>query len=66
MAKLGDWIEARPQGLYLPAADAWIDPTIPVDRALITHGHADHARPGHRAVLATAETLAIMAARYGP
>jgi putative mRNA 3-end processing factor len=37
----------------------------PVPRAVITHGHGDHAGPGHRAVLATAETLAIMAARYG-
>jgi putative mRNA 3-end processing factor len=36
-----------------------------VSRAVITHGHADHARPGHGSVLATAETLAIMAARYG-
>ncbi len=37
----------------------------PVDRAVITHGHADHARAGHGAVLATPETLAIMAVRYG-
>jgi putative mRNA 3-end processing factor len=36
-----------------------------VDRAVITHGHADHARPGHGSVLATAETLMIMAIRYG-
>jgi putative mRNA 3-end processing factor len=36
-----------------------------VARAVVTHGHADHARPGHEAVLATPETLAIMAVRYG-
>jgi putative mRNA 3-end processing factor len=36
-----------------------------VDRALITHGHSDHARSGHRSVLATRETLLIMALRYG-
>lgn len=66
MARLGDWVEARREGIYLPLIDAWIDPSLPVDRALVTHGHADHARGGHRAVLATAETLAIMAARYGP
>ena len=66
MARLGDWVEARREGIYLPLADAWIDPSLPVSRALITHGHADHARGGHQAVLATAETLAIMAARYGP
>src|SRR5205085_8033862 len=47
-------------------ADAWIDPSQPKARALVTHGHADHARGGHRAVLATPETLAIMETRYGP
>lgn len=36
-----------------------------MDRAVITHGHADHARAGHGAVLATLETLAIMGERYG-
>jgi Cft2 family RNA processing exonuclease len=54
-----------PAGLYCPAGDFYIDPMRPVDRAVITHGHADHARPGHAHVLATAETLAIMAARQG-
>jgi putative mRNA 3-end processing factor len=43
-----------------------IDPTRPVDKALITHAHSDHARPGHGAVLATQETLDIMRLRYGP
>ncbi|MEM6850652.1 MAG: ligase-associated DNA damage response exonuclease [Pseudomonadota bacterium] len=52
-------------GLYCPAGDFYVDPVRPVSRAVITHGHADHARAGHGAVLATAETLAIMAARYG-
>ncbi|NWG45466.1 MAG: ligase-associated DNA damage response exonuclease [Alphaproteobacteria bacterium] len=56
----------RPAGLYVPAADLHIDPVRPVERAVITHGHGDHARPGHGAVLATPETLAIMAVRYGP
>ncbi|WP_108660874.1 ligase-associated DNA damage response exonuclease [Acuticoccus kandeliae] len=54
-----------PEGLYCPPGDFHIDPTRPVPRAVITHGHADHARPGHGQVLATAETLAIMAVRYG-
>ena len=66
MAKLGDWIDPRPTGIYLPAADIWIDPSQPVRRALVTHGHADHARGGHEAVWATPQTLAIMEARYGP
>ena len=55
----------RPQGLYCPPGDFFIDPVRPVDRALITHGHSDHARSGHGAVLATRETLDIMALRYG-
>ncbi len=66
MPRLGSWIEPHPRGIYVPAADAWVDPSQPVPRALVTHGHADHARGGHGAVLATAETLAIMACRYGP
>ena len=47
-----------PNGIY-------IDPPQPQDRAIITHGHADHARYGHGAVLATPDTIAIMKARYG-
>lgn len=54
-----------PAGLYCPAGDFHIDPMRPVARALITHGHSDHARAGHAAVMATPETLAIMAVRYG-
>ncbi len=65
MARLGHWIDPRPEGIYVPAADIWIDPSQPKDRALVTHGHADHARGGHGAVWATPETLAIMEVRYG-
>ena len=66
MARLGSWIEPHPEGIYIPAADAWIDPSQPKARALVTHGHADHARGGHGEVWATPETLAIMETRYGP
>lgn len=52
-------------GLYCPLGDFFIDPIRPVDRALITHGHGDHARAGHGSVLATQQTLDIMAIRYG-
>ena len=55
----------RPEGLYCPPGDFFIDPVRPVERALITHGHSDHARSGHRHVLATRRTLDIMALRYG-
>ena len=65
MAKATHWLEPHPHGLYVRPADLWIDPSRPVARAAVTHGHADHARSGHEAVFATPETLAIMALRYG-
>jgi putative mRNA 3-end processing factor len=65
MARLGSWIEVLFRRHLCAPADAWIDPSQPKNRALVTHGHADHARGGHGAVLATPETLAIMALRYG-
>ena len=60
-----DLLVPRKEGLYCPPGDFFIDPVRSVPRALITHGHADHARAGHDHVLATAETLDIMAIRYG-
>jgi putative mRNA 3-end processing factor len=54
------------KGLWCPPGGFAVDPVVPVDRAVITHGHADHARPGHGVVVATPQTLAIMAERYGP
>ena len=52
-------------GLCCERGGFYIDPTRPVDKALITHGHSDHARAGHGAVLATRETLDVMRLRYG-
>jgi len=60
-----DLLAPEPAGLYCPRGDFHIDPVRPVPRALITHGHSDHARPGHGAVLATRETLDLMRLRYG-
>jgi putative mRNA 3-end processing factor len=60
-----DLLIPRREGLYCPPGDFFIDPVRSVDRALVTHGHADHARAGHGHVLATPETLDIMAIRYG-
>ncbi|PPD15928.1 MAG: DNA ligase-associated DEXH box helicase [Methylobacterium sp.] len=60
-----DLLHPRPEGLYCPPGDFYVDPLRPVPRALITHGHSDHARPGHGAVMASRETLAIMALRLG-
>lgn len=60
-----DLLRPSPRGLYCPVGDFYIDPTRAVARAVITHGHSDHARPGHGQVLATRETLDLMALRYG-
>ena len=60
------WLRATPAGIEVLPGGFTIDPVRPVDRAVITHGHGDHARPGHAAVLATAPTLAIMEERFGP
>ena len=65
MTQASDLLCPTEKGLYCAAGDFYIDPVRPVPRALVTHGHADHARPGHEAVLATPETLRIMKARYG-
>ena len=58
------WLYPTPRGLYCEPGDFYIDPAFAVNRAVITHGHGDHARPGHRAALATPETLAIMRTRF--
>jgi putative mRNA 3-end processing factor len=65
MIRPQDLLCPKPAGLYCPPGDFYIDPVKPVARAVITHGHADHARAGHGAVLATTETLDIMGERYG-
>ncbi len=65
MIRPSDLLSPKPAGLYCAPGDFYIDPVRPVTRAVITHGHSDHARAGHGAVLATPETLAIMGERYG-
>lgn len=55
----------RREGLHCEAGGFFIDPMRAVDRAVITHGHADHARRGHGAVLATQPTIDVMRVRYG-
>ncbi|MFM7228307.1 MAG: ligase-associated DNA damage response exonuclease [Cyanobacteriota bacterium] len=54
-----------PQGLYCRAAEAWIDPWRPVPRALLTHAHADHARPGSGCYWAVASSEGIVRRRLG-
>src|SRR5208282_4858958 len=60
-----DILTPTPAGVCCKIGSFHIDPTRPVERALITHAHSDHARAGHGAVLATQETLDLMRLRYG-
>jgi putative mRNA 3-end processing factor len=59
------WLYPTDRGLYCEPGDFYIDPARAVERAVITHGHSDHARPGHDSVLATSETIAVMKERMG-
>jgi putative mRNA 3-end processing factor len=59
------WLKRSSAGLYCEPGDFYIDPLVPVARAVITHGHGDHARAGNERVLATPGTIAIMQSRYG-
>jgi putative mRNA 3-end processing factor len=63
--RFDSWLKIDGKGLYCRPGGFHIDPHGAVRRAIVTHGHSDHARRGHDAVLATKETLAIMAARLG-
>lgn len=60
-----DWIRPGAGGIEIEPGDAFVDPSWPRPLAIVTHGHADHARAGHGQVIATPETLAIMRARFG-
>ncbi|HEY1102037.1 MAG TPA: ligase-associated DNA damage response exonuclease [Burkholderiaceae bacterium] len=60
-----DLVVQRPEGLYCPPGDFYIDPWRPVDRAVITHAHADHARVGHGHYLAAAPAEGVLRARLG-
>ncbi|HYF41349.1 MAG TPA: DNA ligase-associated DEXH box helicase, partial [Ramlibacter sp.] len=61
----GDLIVERPEGLYCPAGDFYIDPWRPVPRAVITHAHADHARVGNGHYLAAAPAEGVLRTRLG-
>jgi putative mRNA 3-end processing factor len=65
MRENDDLIVLRPEGLYCPAGDFHIDPWRPVERAVLTHAHADHARAGHAHYLATRVSEGVLRARLG-
>ena len=60
---MSDLVVARPEGLYCPPGGFFIDPWQPVDRAVITHAHGDHARPGHGHYLASRAAEPVMHVR---
>ncbi|MFT3664462.1 ligase-associated DNA damage response exonuclease [Piscinibacter sp.] len=60
-----DLVVQRPEGLYCPPGDFFIDPWRPVERAVITHAHADHARAGHAHYLAAAPGAGVLRTRLG-
>ena len=60
-----DMVVARKEGLYCVPGRFYIDPWRPVDRAIITHGHADHARVGHGHYLAASDSAGILRSRLG-
>ena len=57
-------LEIRPEGMFVPAFDAVLDPPGPVSRAVLSHAHSDHAAAGHGEIWATAPTLAIYRRRH--
>lgn len=61
-----DLVIARPEGLYCPPGDFYIDPWRPVERSVITHGHGDHARTGNSHYLAAEPGAGILRTRLGP
>ncbi|WP_300753229.1 ligase-associated DNA damage response exonuclease [Janthinobacterium sp.] len=63
---MDDLVVVRKEGLYCPPGQFYIDPWRPVERAVITHAHADHARVGHRHYLSAAAGLPVLQARLGP
>jgi putative mRNA 3-end processing factor len=65
MAHPKKWLEIHPAGLYCIPGQFYIDPRFPVASAIITHAHGDHARSGHKKVLASVGTIEIMKVRYG-
>jgi putative mRNA 3-end processing factor len=63
--RFDSWLTVDRKGLYCRPGGFHIDPYGGAKRAVVTHGHSDHARPGHDHVLATRETLGVMTARLG-
>jgi putative mRNA 3-end processing factor len=61
-----DLIQLTDRGLYCAAGDFYLDPWLPVERAVVTHAHSDHARPGSRQYLTTPDGEGVLRLRVGP
>jgi Cft2 family RNA processing exonuclease len=65
---MSDWLapflEGRPEGLYAPAFEAFLDPPVPAGRAILSHAHSEHAVAGHGEIWATPETIALYRRRH--
>jgi putative mRNA 3-end processing factor len=62
---VADLLQVKPEGLFCPAGDFFVDPWLPVPRAVFTHPHADHARPGNAEAFAAADALPVLRHRLG-
>ena len=60
-----NWLIKKKEGLYCIPGDFFIDPILPVKKALITHAHTDHASPNNKFVLSSKNTIDLMKLRYG-
>lgn len=59
-------LQETPNGLFCAAGDFYVDPWGPVSRAVLTHAHGDHARPGSASYLCTPQTAPLLGRRFGP
>jgi putative mRNA 3-end processing factor len=64
-SKMKSLVHATPKGLYCEAGNFYIDPWRPVEKAIITHGHSDHARVGAQTYFACEKSLGILERRLG-
>ena len=60
-----NWLKKKREGLYCVPGNFFIDPVFPVEKALITHAHTDHARPNNKYIFSSKETIELMHLRYG-
>ena len=60
-----NWLKKKREGLFCVPGNFFIDPVFPVEKALITHAHTDHARPNNKSIFSSKETIELMHLRYG-